>query len=45
MENNTKQVSQEPVIVLSKKEKMLEFVATAMCFLLLVACLMKVLFF
>ncbi|MBK9012959.1 MAG: hypothetical protein IPM82_02145 [Saprospiraceae bacterium] len=45
MENNAKQVNQEPDIVLSGKEKMLEFVATTMCFLLLMACLLKVLFF
>lgn len=45
MENTAKQRNGEPEIQLSKKEKVLEFVATAMCFLLLLACFLKVVFF
>jgi hypothetical protein len=44
MKNNAKQQFQQPEIVLSKKEKILEFIATAICFLLLFACMLKVLF-
>ncbi len=45
MKNATEQQYQEPKFFLTKKEKTLEFTATAMCFLLLLACFLKVLFF
>jgi hypothetical protein len=45
MRNTIKQYTEEPEILLTKKEKTLEFVATAMCFLLLLACFLKVIFF
>jgi hypothetical protein len=45
MKKSIQQHFEEPEIILSKKEKMLEFVATAMCFLLLLASFLKVIFF
>lgn len=45
MENKAKQAKQEPEIILSSKEKIMEITATAMCFLLLLASFMKVMFF
>lgn len=45
MENNSRQEDLHPEIVLSKKERILEIVATAMCFMLLLASFMKVMFF
>ncbi len=45
MKDSAKQTQQEPEILLSNKEKVLEFLATAMCFMLLLASLLKVLFF
>ncbi len=44
MENNVKKANQEPEIALSQKEKILEFVASTLCFLLLLACFVKVVF-
>lgn len=45
MENNSKPANQEHEIILSKKEKMMEIAATAMCAILLIASFMKVIFF
>ncbi len=45
MKKATEQQYQEPEFFLTKKEKVLEFTATAMCFLLLLASFLKVLFF
>lgn len=45
MENIGKKANQEPVIELSQKEKILEFVATTLCFLMLLGCFLKVMFF
>ncbi|MBI5917415.1 MAG: hypothetical protein HY842_18765 [Bacteroidetes bacterium] len=45
MENRTSQLKEEPEIELSAKEKVLEIVAVGMCFLLLLACFLKVMFF
>jgi hypothetical protein len=44
MENKDKQTGQTPEIILSKKERMQEIAATTLCFLLLLASLLKVLF-
>lgn len=44
MESNTKKAIQEPEIALSQKEQIIEFVASALCFLLLLACFVKVVF-
>ena len=44
MRNTIKEYTDEPEILLTKKEKVLEFVATALCFLLLLACFLKVVF-
>ncbi|MCU0347764.1 MAG: hypothetical protein MUC59_12560 [Saprospiraceae bacterium] len=45
MKNLLKQFNDEPDFQLTRKEKVLEFVATAMCFMLLFASFLKVLFF
>lgn len=45
MENKLKKASQATEVELSRKDKLLEFVATSICFLLLLGCLLKVLFF
>jgi hypothetical protein len=45
MENKTKPESKVPEINLSQKERILELASTALCFLVLVASFMKVLFF
>ncbi len=45
MKNEAKQANEEPEIILSTKEKLMEFTATALCFLLLFASFMKVMFF
>ena len=45
MEKANKQQESEPVFNLSRKEKTLEFVASAMCFMLLLASFLKVVFF
>lgn len=45
MENRTRQSKGEPEIELSAKDKILESVAVGMCFLLLMACFLKVMFF
>lgn len=45
MKNEAKQANQEPEIILSTKEKLMEITATAMCALLLLASFMKVMFF
>jgi len=45
MKKSIQQHFEEPEIILTNKEKVLEFVATAMCFLLLLACFLKVIFF
>jgi hypothetical protein len=45
MKKSIQQHFEEPEIILSKKEKVLEFVASALCFLLLLAFFLKVIFF
>lgn len=45
MKNKTKSVSKVPEIKLSQKERILELASTALCFLVLIASFMKVLFF
>jgi hypothetical protein len=45
MKKATEQQYREPEFFLTRKEKTLEFMATAMCFLLLLGCFLKVLFF
>lgn len=45
MENKTKSVNKVPEIQLSQKERILELASTALCFLVLIASFMKVMFF
>lgn len=45
MEGNNSNNQKQNLIKLSQKEKVLEVMAVSMCFLLLLACFLKVMFF